>query len=65
LRKREKEKAMLKKYLHHCATLIQKTWRGYAVRVKYTLALEQMRHFQSLVWAMVAGSYRSPPISTS
>jgi len=45
----------LRKYLHHCATIIQKTFKGYNTRVKYYRTRRQMKHFQRLLRAVVKG----------
>jgi len=49
---------MLRKYIHHCATLIQKTYRGYIIKKKYRIALAKMYRFQEIVGAMVCGKYK-------
>lgn len=46
---------MLERYVHHCAEMIQKTWRGYIIRRKYKIALNKMYRFQEIVGAMVSG----------
>lgn len=55
LRKRNQEKELLKRYVNHCATMIQKTFRGAITRIRYRQMRRRMRRFRIILTAFVIG----------
>lgn len=55
LKKRNQEKELLRRYVNHCATLIQKTFRGALTRIRYKQMRRRMRRFRMLLTAFVQG----------
>lgn len=54
-KKREIKSQLCKKFIKHCAILIQKHIRGYLVRKNFSSFKEKIRKFHQSLWAAVSG----------
>ncbi len=57
LKRRAERKELLRKYVEHCAIMIQKNYKGYAVRREFQLELHNYRRLVSLLSDVVKGEY--------
>lgn len=55
LKKRAIQKEILRKYVEHCVILIQKHYRGYAVRKEFQIELYNSRRMKTLLEAAALG----------
>ena len=55
LKKRAVQKEILRQYVEHCVLLIQKNYKGYAVRKEFQIELYNHRRMKALLEAAILG----------
>ncbi len=57
LKKRAVQKEILRKYIELCVIMIQKNYKGYAVRKEFEIELYNYRRMKTLLETAVLGIY--------
>ena len=66
LKKRAEQKELLRKYVEHCAIMLQKTYKGYAVRKEYEIEISNQRRMRYLLTTAIRGTLDNlSPIDSS